>query len=382
MSIKEGSPGAFLKKISFSARYRKFPLRAMFELTYKCNFRCVHCYNVSDRQKKELTTREIKDILLELKDAGCFYIGFTGGEPFMREDIFEILDFAKINGFRITILTNGSFIDKKTARGISSLGTSLNCVNISVLGATRGTFEAITHKTGSYENVLRAVSLLVDEKVAVQIKSVAMKPNRGEFLMIKRLADAHNVMFSYCAALSPKTNGDREPLKYQMSLSDIRKLEQELSGKGGPERERRPRLNLNAGDIGRKNPFKCQIGVSEAVISPYGEMNLCSEVSYPRYDILRGSVKDGWDKIKAIVRELEFSEDYSCGSCVLSTFCHWCPAMGYALSGSLAKCGKEAMEMALKEARGSVFWDKIQPIWNRQKDKIGFGDDVNKRKRI
>lgn len=382
MSIKDGDSDVFLKKVSSSARYRKFPLRAMFELTYKCNFRCSHCYNVSDNKKKELTAREIKNILLQLKDAGCFYVGFTGGEPFMRGDIFEILDFAKINGFRITIFTNGYFIDKKTARGISSLGTSLNCVNISVLGATRDTFEAITHKTGSHENVLRAVRLLVNEKVAVQIKSVAMKSNQSEFLMIKKLADKHNVMFSYSAALSPRTNGNRGPLKYQMSLSDIRKLEQELSGKSENDIEMRPRFNLNAGAIGRKNPFKCQIGVSEAVISPYGEMNICSEVSYPRYDILRGSLKDGWNKIKAVVQELEFSEDYSCGSCVLSTFCHWCPAMGYVLSGSLAKCGKEAREMALKEAQDSVFWDEIEPVWSRQKDKNGFGSDVTKRKRI
>ncbi|MFH1381236.1 MAG: radical SAM protein, partial [Candidatus Omnitrophota bacterium] len=111
MIIKKENSSGFYRDMSFAARNSKFPLKAMFELTYRCNFRCVHCYVAADKKKKELGIEEVKVILDQLKKAGCFHVGFTGGELFLRKDIFKILNYAKQSGFRISILTNGFLID-------------------------------------------------------------------------------------------------------------------------------------------------------------------------------------------------------------------------------------------------------------------------------
>ena len=150
MAIQDSASDVFYQRISSLARRKQIPLKAMFELTYRCNFNCVHCYVVREKDKRELTTAEVKEILRQLKAQGCFHIGFTGGEPLMREDIFEILNYAKLLGFRISLLTNGYFIDKSVAKEIASLGIGLNRVDISVLGAALKTFEGITKKKGSF----------------------------------------------------------------------------------------------------------------------------------------------------------------------------------------------------------------------------------------
>src|SRR3989338_281853 len=112
----------FWQRINQSARNKGFPLRVMFELTYRCNFLCGHCYvPFNYRKKSELKTKEIFSILDRLKEAGGFYLGFTGGEPFMRQDIMDILWYAKRCGFEVIIYTNGALIDKKMAQELGRL---------------------------------------------------------------------------------------------------------------------------------------------------------------------------------------------------------------------------------------------------------------------
>src|SRR5271169_6479398 len=83
------------------ATRKVFPIKAVFELTYRCNLKCRHCYvapSAVNERGKELDTKQVFTILDQLAGAGCLNIGFTGGEPFLREDIFEILGYAKNKG--------------------------------------------------------------------------------------------------------------------------------------------------------------------------------------------------------------------------------------------------------------------------------------------
>src|SRR5438128_8471981 len=83
---------------------QRVPVRAMIELTYGCNLRCVHCYNPTHQAKAELATAQIKALIDQLATAGCLDLAFTGGEIFTRMDLFEILAYAKAKGFLVTLL--------------------------------------------------------------------------------------------------------------------------------------------------------------------------------------------------------------------------------------------------------------------------------------
>lgn len=351
MPIKKDTCDNFYQEIDAQARQGKIPSRALFELTYNCNFRCIHCYISPNKKKKELTTKQVFSILSQLRDAGCFHIGFTGGEPLLREDIFEILEYAKICGFRISLLTNGYLIDKIAAKKIASLGASLNRVDISVLGAAKKTFEDITGVKGSFDKVMDSIKLLKDEGVGVQVKATLMKPNIDEFLDIKRLAKKSGCLFRYGPRISRKADGSGAPLRYQASPDKVHEIRKLLAaGKAViDENEDRDRA-LKTKTIGRKTLFRCGAAKTEVTISPYGEMNFCPEIHYPEYKILKTSLGDCWERLKGLAENIELPEEYECKTCELASFCHWCPAKAWLLKKNFFGCDPESKKMALAEA--------------------------------
>ncbi|MGD0336669.1 MAG: radical SAM protein [Candidatus Omnitrophota bacterium] len=349
MAIRKESSDNFYAGINTLARKHKFPGSVMFELTYKCNFRCIHCYVAPDRRKKELTTAQVVSILNQLKTAGSFHIGFTGGEPFLREDIFDILDYAKNCGFRISILTNGTLINKGAAKRIASLGTSLNRVDISVLGATKKTFERITGRTGSFECVMKAVKSLKKEGVDAQIKTTLLSLNKNELMDIKKLAERQGCFFRYGPSLTRKADGNRAPLRYQVEPDEICRIKGLLTGDRDAA-NKEAFLELKPKAAGRRELFRCGAGQFEVTINPYGEMNFCPQIHYPEYNILKSSFNGCWKKLKKLVSKIEIPRKYQCNACGLASFCHWCPAKAWALKKDFFTCDEESRKMALAEA--------------------------------
>ena len=82
-----------------------------FEVTHLCNLRCVHCYNINylNSADKDLSTADVFKIIDISKEIGCTHIGYSGGEPFMRKDLLEILSYTP--KMPIHILSNGLLID-------------------------------------------------------------------------------------------------------------------------------------------------------------------------------------------------------------------------------------------------------------------------------
>lgn len=105
-----------------------------YNCTKRCNLRCRHCYSVSDGgiAERELTNEQAKGFLAQLKDAGAPVCLFSGGEPLLRSDLFELLAEAKRIGLPTVISTNGTQIDAGTARRLHEL--SLRYVGISLDG--------------------------------------------------------------------------------------------------------------------------------------------------------------------------------------------------------------------------------------------------------
>ncbi|MFH1593478.1 MAG: radical SAM protein [Candidatus Omnitrophota bacterium] len=142
-------------------REKRMPFSIMYELTYRCNFTCPHCYlgPQSEKKKKELGTEGVKRVLDQLKCLGVYRIGFTGGEPLMRKDIFEILDYANRCGFRFGLLTNGYLIDAKTADKLKKI--NVDKVDITFNSMCPETFAALSGAGDGYEKVLGAITLLL-----------------------------------------------------------------------------------------------------------------------------------------------------------------------------------------------------------------------------
>lgn len=208
---------AFWHNIHQKASEKKFPIRAMFELTYRCNFLCRHCYVPSCyRSSKELSTKEVFYVLDQLAENGCFYLGFTGGEPFMRKDFLRIVEYAKKKAFTPIIYSNGSLIGPKEAGVLASL--QINKVDITIPAMTRVAFERITGVRGSHRKVFRAIELLHKKRVALGFKTCVLKENQGEIPQIERFCRSIGALHRLDSILSPRLNGCQEPYRYRGRL--------------------------------------------------------------------------------------------------------------------------------------------------------------------
>lgn len=143
-----------------------FIYSAHWEVTYRCNEICVHCYNPGaahtpdekpQRETAELSTEESKSMLRQLVDLGVFRLTLSGGEATLRKDFLDILAYARSLGFQVVIYTNGLKIQKNLINKISQLYPA--SVEVSIYSAEPDQHDAVTRVPGSFEKTMQSLAL-------------------------------------------------------------------------------------------------------------------------------------------------------------------------------------------------------------------------------
>jgi MoaA/NifB/PqqE/SkfB family radical SAM enzyme len=264
----------------------RIPLACQWEITCRCNLRCVMCYtdcfNRPDLIRTELDTSEILRIMDELAGAGCLDLILTGGEPLARPDFFDIYAHAKAHGFLVTILTNGTLITRAVADRLAALPP--HRIEISLHGMTEETFETITRGRRSFERCRRAIGLLLDRELPLVLKTTAMTVNHDEILAIKRYAQGlGSVGYRLGEALRPTLDGDDKPRRLELpEATRLRLLRQD------------PDLWAESCRRRSEPAEPCQSGRRRFHIDAYGQLQLCSGNRRTGYDLRRGTFADGF----------------------------------------------------------------------------------------
>jgi radical SAM protein with 4Fe4S-binding SPASM domain len=337
--VKQISYKTFWSRIHSNADKRSIPLRVMFELTYDCNFKCRHCYVPRAFQaryrKRQLKTKQVFRVLDQLKDSGSLYLGFTGGEPFKRADIFPILEYSRKLGFQVIIYTNGSFLDEKAVRKLALIRP--NKVDITLPGISQSVFENITGVAGSHKAVFKAIELLHQKGIPLGFKSCFLEENAKEIKAIKRFATSMKAQHRLDTLLSCRLDGSPKPYQFRGELSSKMPLKAPLNSEfKGCLKENKDKDVL----------FFCGAGNSQAAITPAGELKLCLMISEPKYSILRSTFTKAWLQIQRKARGINRDKNYSCPSCFLQEYCSWCPARGWLYNKSFTSCDPQAREWA------------------------------------
>jgi len=160
-----------------------------YNCTQRCNLRCLHCYSssgVAPPLADELTTDEAKRLLSQLAEVNCPAVLFSGGEPLLRDDLFELLAEAKRLGLRTVISTNGTLIYSKTAGKLSDAGVSY--VGISLDGGEEF-HDTFRQAKGSFRAALSGIK---------NCKKAGLKTGL-RFTIIKQNADQITVVFDIAA---------------------------------------------------------------------------------------------------------------------------------------------------------------------------------------
>jgi mycofactocin radical SAM maturase len=165
------------------------PICLTWELTYACNLACVHCLSSSGRRDpRELSTAEAKAVIDELQRMQVFYVNIGGGEPTVRSDFWELVDYATAHQVGVKFSTNGVRIDASAATRLAA--SDYVDVQISLDGATAAVNDAV-RGVGSYDMALRALRHLRDAGFKdAKISVVCTRHNIGQLDEFKALADS------------------------------------------------------------------------------------------------------------------------------------------------------------------------------------------------
>lgn len=162
----EKSSGYF--KRERSAKDRR-PI-VVWNITRRCNLSCIHCYSNSENKtyKNELTTEEAKTVIDDLANYGVPAILFSGGEPLMRKDLFELAEYVKSKEVKFVLSTNGTLINEDIARQIKSIGFSYVGISLDGIGETNDKFRGMA---GAFDKTMNAFKLLkqLDQRVGLRM---------------------------------------------------------------------------------------------------------------------------------------------------------------------------------------------------------------------
>lgn len=305
---------------------RRYPLGGSFELTERCNLRCLHCYinqpaGSQEAISRELTLPQVRSIMDQLADAGCLFMLLTGGEVMLRPDWQEVYRHIKQKGILISLFTNGTLVTPRIADFLAEYRPQ--DLEITLYGATQETYERVTGVSGSYARCMRGIELLMDRGLRLNLKSVLMRANHHELSEMQAIAESLGVHYRFDAALFPRLDGGQEPADHRLSPAEVVDLDREYQGRMQELADLYVRFS---GVPARtENVFNCGAGRLSFHIDARGMLSLCMMARHQAYDLLKGSFREGWEVALASQLARQRTKDVSCLTCSAGVLCVQCP---------------------------------------------------------
>jgi radical SAM protein with 4Fe4S-binding SPASM domain len=304
----EGAPRAPFEALLSRLRDEFIPFTVLWELTHVCNLDCIMCYNVK-QSEPELSTEEALDVLEQLAKAGALRLILSGGEILARRDFFTIAERARSLGFALDLKTNASLLTPASADRMAALDPVQ--VDISLLGATAATFDAIAQSKDTLRRVLRGAKLLKERGVRVKLNTLLMDLNFAERDQMFELAQELGVEYEQAIKISLSDDGSDKAGDHQISRSQITDT---LVTYQAPFTPIEPTPQRRT----------CRVGLSSCLISPYGVVYPCVELRIPAGDLRKQPFAEIWAN-GPIFRHLRATHTFSnlpeCQVCPINTYC-------------------------------------------------------------
>jgi radical SAM protein with 4Fe4S-binding SPASM domain len=330
----------FSRRVHREVNATRIPVNGTIEVTNRCPLVCSHCYNnlpMNDAAARsaELTTDEHFRIIDELAEMGCLWMLYSGGEIFARRDFLDIYEHAKRSGLLVTLFTNGILIDERIADRLADLPPF--SIEITLYGHTAGTYERLTRIPGSHARCMRAVDLLLERKLPLKLKTVAVSVNRHEVYDMKAFADSLGVEFKFDAMINPRIDCSSSPLAVRLTSEEI--VEMDLRDSTRVSEWQRLARDFKPTPIApgqQHSLYDCGGGVNSFAVDPYGDLTICVLSHFDRFNLRRGSFAEGWDFLHRI-RTKPATRPTKCNTCDLKSMCGMCPANGELEHGDAEK---------------------------------------------
>lgn len=323
-----------------------------WELTRRCNLRCIHCRASAQDEpfSGEFEKDECIDILEQISEVSKPIIILTGGEPLLRDDIFDIARHGSSLGLRMVMATNGTLINKEIAREMKS--ADIKRVSISIDGPNSDIHDNFRGVEGSFEGSLKGIQVLKEEGIEFQINTTITNKNAKYLKDIINLsihlgASAHHVFLLVPTGRAKDMKEQQiDADNYEELLVMLYRLSQSLpihiKATCAPHYYRV--LRQEARKEGKEVSYEtygldavtrgCLGGISFCFISYDGIIQPCGYLELDCGDLKKDGFEHIW-KNSQIFNELRDFSKYKgkCGRCRYIRYCGGCRARAYEVTG-------------------------------------------------
>jgi AdoMet-dependent heme synthase len=335
-----------MDRVRDRALAERIPIAVHFDLTYRCNERCVHCY-LDHEDHGEMTTAEVKDVLDQLASSGTLFLTFSGGELLLRKDFFELLSYARRLRFDVKIKTNAILIKEADAARIRDLG--VRQVQISVYSHRADVHDGITKVRGSLERTIAAIRFLIGCGLKVTIANVLMRQNASDYHGVRALANELGAEYTLDPTITPKMDGDTSTLALRMPTAQVLHLFKDAAVVG----EGFCTLPTDV-DADTLDSAPCSAGHIACYITPYGDVYPCVQFPLPSGNLRHERFDDVWRHSPQLneVRSIRTRDLTTCPSCTYVSTCTRCPGLAY-MEGNMRGPSSADCEKSMLRARAA-----------------------------
>jgi len=313
-----------------------------WEVTRRCNLACRHCRASSQRAPyaNELATAECFKLIDEIASFSSPVIILTGGEPLLREDIFEIAGYGKKKGLRMVMATNGTLLTAENTAKIMQAG--IQRISVSLDGPDAATHDDLRQVPGAFKRACEGIARARKTGLEFQINSTITKRNLKLLPRMMELAKELGAKAQHIFLLVP-TGRAKDMAGEELSASEyeetLKALAQEKNKSSleikitcAPHLNRilaQEHLEPAASLTGRG----CMAGVSFCFIAHTGDLQPCGYLDLKCGNVREQGFKQSWFESEVFNNLRDFSKyKGKCGICEFRAVCSGCRARAYAVS--------------------------------------------------
>jgi MoaA/NifB/PqqE/SkfB family radical SAM enzyme len=301
----------------YAADHRLLSLH--IDVLYQCDLDCCHCY-LDDKRTETLSTERLVALLGEARDLGALKLTLSGGELFLRRDLFELLEEARRLRYYIKLKSHGGLITERKADRLAEL--AIGRVELSVYALDASVHDAITRRTGSLERTLKGIERLRERGIDVRVNCSVMHGNRLHYEELVRVLEERGISVSLDGSIRGTNSGTLETYALGLDTADKVALERFRRAQRGGVPEP---VSMDPDD------HICWAGKTSAYVMPDGAVTPCVAWPMPVGHLASQSLREIWEDAPALheIRAARRRDRAGCGSCSLTDKCIYCPGKAW-----------------------------------------------------
>ncbi|NMB36911.1 MAG: radical SAM protein [Bacteroidales bacterium] len=354
--VTENTQDFFLEEI----QGRPLISNIQFELSSRCNERCIHCYIPNEKKRTgiDMPTDTVKDILDQLAEMGGIHVTFSGGEAFLHKDLIELVRYAREKDFKVTILSNLIALKDEDVEALRHFNISL--IQVSLYSMDPEKHDFITTVQGSFDKTKAAIEKLVAADIPVQISCPIMKANRHGYREVLEYAKSLKIKAQTDYIMMAQADLDTRNLANRISIEETEELLRDIMEYDKDYEEMQAKVRPVTDEIKfdleryKKQPL-CGVGYDNCCITANGDVYPCAGWQ----DMVLGNIyeqplREIWENSEKIkeLRKITQADFPQCIECEARQFCARCLVRNYNENGGdMMKINKHFCEVAFLQKR-------------------------------